>query len=151
VVFKVHLIHAHAYAKWWQMLVLFVPHQKKSFWRVSSSCMTYANVVSAPAKEHNRYMAYIITYPPNGACAFNTARTSCIRYENIFTSWGKGHKTSLDPHALGAQSWFTWFTTGQTRSPYCMIGTVLMQASSWGDESRIHITRQKDTYLLTFL
>jgi hypothetical protein len=42
---------------------------------VSSSGITYANVVSIPTKEHNRYMTYITTYPPSGAHAFNAART----------------------------------------------------------------------------
>jgi hypothetical protein len=75
-----------------KMLILYVPHQKKSFakyrWRtynewqitlipvVSSSGMTYSNVVSIPAKKHNKYMTYIITYPLSGACAFNTTRTA---------------------------------------------------------------------------
>jgi hypothetical protein len=72
------------------MLVLYVPHQKKTFakyrWRthsqwqialihvVCSNGMTYANVVSVPTKEHNRYMTYITTYPLSGAHAFNTAQ-----------------------------------------------------------------------------
>jgi hypothetical protein len=37
--------------------------------------MTYANVDSIPAKEHNRYMTYITTYPPSGAHVFDVART----------------------------------------------------------------------------
>jgi hypothetical protein len=43
---------------------------------VSSSDMTYANMVSVPTEEHNRYIAYIIIYSPSGACAFNTAWTA---------------------------------------------------------------------------
>jgi hypothetical protein len=43
---------------------------------VSSNGMTYANVVSIPAEEHNRYMIYITTYPPSGAYAFNITRTT---------------------------------------------------------------------------
>jgi hypothetical protein len=74
------------------MPVLYVPYQKKAFakykWRtynrwqltlipvVSSSSMTYANVVSVPAKEHNRYMTYITTYPLIGARTFNATRTA---------------------------------------------------------------------------
>jgi hypothetical protein len=70
--------------------VLCVPHQKKVFvnyrwctynwWQitlipiVSYSDMTYANVVSIPAEEHNRSMTYNTTYSPCGACAFNAAR-----------------------------------------------------------------------------
>jgi hypothetical protein len=38
---------------------------------VSSSGMTYANMVSVPAVEHNRYMSYITTYPPSGSHMFN--------------------------------------------------------------------------------
>jgi hypothetical protein len=69
--------------------VLRVPHQKKSFakyrrrtyswWQialipiVSSRGMTYANVVSVPANEHNRYMTYITTHLPSGAHVFNAA------------------------------------------------------------------------------
>jgi hypothetical protein len=43
---------------------------------VSSSGMTYANVVSVPTEEHNRYMTYITTYPPSGTHTFNAAWTS---------------------------------------------------------------------------
>jgi hypothetical protein len=90
-VFEVHLIHAHAYAGSWQILILYVPHQKKSLtkyrwhthnrWQiilipvVSSTSMTYANIVSIPAEEHNRYMIYIIIYPSNKARIFNAAWT----------------------------------------------------------------------------
>jgi hypothetical protein len=42
---------------------------------VSSSGMTYANVVSVPTEEHNRYMTYITTYSPSGVGAFKAART----------------------------------------------------------------------------
>jgi hypothetical protein len=38
--------------------------------------MTYINVVSVLAEEHNRYMAYITTYPPSGTRTFNTIRTA---------------------------------------------------------------------------
>jgi hypothetical protein len=38
--------------------------------------MTYANVVSVPVKEHNRYMTYITIYLPSGACAFDIAQTA---------------------------------------------------------------------------
>jgi hypothetical protein len=41
---------------------------------VSSSGMTYANMVSIPTEEHNRYMTYITNYPPSDADAFNAAR-----------------------------------------------------------------------------
>jgi hypothetical protein len=74
-----------------KMPVLCIPHQKKCFakygwhtysqWQialipvVSSSDITYANVVSILTEEHNRYMPYITTYPPSGARTFNAART----------------------------------------------------------------------------
>jgi hypothetical protein len=70
---------------------LHVPHQKKIFakyrwhthnwWQitlipvVSSSGMTYTNMISVPAEEHNRYITYITTYPPSGAHVFNVAWT----------------------------------------------------------------------------
>jgi hypothetical protein len=40
---------------------------------VSSSGMNYANVISIPIEEHNRYMINITTYPPSGTHAFNAA------------------------------------------------------------------------------
>jgi hypothetical protein len=40
---------------------------------VSSSGMTYTNVVSVLVEQHNRYMTYITTYPLSGAHAFNAA------------------------------------------------------------------------------
>jgi hypothetical protein len=71
------------------MPVLNVHHQKKSFakyrwhmynrWQivlttiVSSSGMTYANVVSVPIEKIHVYMTSITTYPPSGARAFNAA------------------------------------------------------------------------------
>jgi hypothetical protein len=42
---------------------------------VSSSGITYANMVSIPAEDHNRYMTYITTYSPSDAHAFNAAWT----------------------------------------------------------------------------
>jgi hypothetical protein len=43
---------------------------------VSSSGTTYANVVSIPAEEHNRYMTYNITYPRSGTHVFNVVWTA---------------------------------------------------------------------------
>jgi hypothetical protein len=40
---------------------------------VSSSGMTYANVVSIPIEKIHVYMTSITTYPPSGARAFNAA------------------------------------------------------------------------------
>jgi hypothetical protein len=70
-----------------KMLVLYVPHQKKSFtkyrwWQitlipvVSSNGMTYTNVVSVPTKKSQIYMSYITTYLPSGVYVFNIARAS---------------------------------------------------------------------------
>jgi hypothetical protein len=53
------------YSRWWITLILIV----------NSSGMTYTNMASIPAEEHNRYMTYITTYPPSGVCVFNAART----------------------------------------------------------------------------
>jgi hypothetical protein len=67
----------------------YVPHQKKSSPNidglrmvggevklipvVSSSGMTYADVVSVPIEKHNRYITHIITYPLSGTHVFNAA------------------------------------------------------------------------------
>jgi hypothetical protein len=87
-----------------KILVLYVPHQKKSFakyrwhtynrWQitlisvVSSSGMTYTNVVSIPAEEHNRYI-----YPHTSSLILQVAPVRltlygqhCMHYENVFTS-----------------------------------------------------------------
>jgi hypothetical protein len=56
----------HTYSRWQIALIPIV----------SSSGMTYRNMVSVPAEEHNRYMTYITTYPPSGAHAFNAEWTS---------------------------------------------------------------------------
>jgi hypothetical protein len=75
------------------MSVIYVPHRNKSFgkyrWRmynqwqitlmsvVSSSGMTYENVVSVPAEEHNWYIiTYITPYPLSATRAFNDAWTT---------------------------------------------------------------------------
>jgi hypothetical protein len=74
------------------MWVLYVPHQKKTFakyrWRlhswwqialipvVSSNGITYANEVSVPAEDHNRYKTCITTYPPSSIHAFNAVWTT---------------------------------------------------------------------------
>jgi hypothetical protein len=115
---------------------------------VNSKWYDLLSMVSIPAKNTTDiYMAYNTTYPPSGARALNTAWTT-LHYENVFLSWGRDHKTSLGPHTLGARS---WLVARQTHNPYCMIGTVLKQTSSWGDGSGIHITQREDTYLLTML
>jgi hypothetical protein len=90
-VFKVRFLMQYECMMPYNMSDLYIPYQKKSspnidgvrilsgkialILVVSSSGITYANVVSVPAEEHNRYMTCITTYLPSGACAFNTART----------------------------------------------------------------------------
>jgi hypothetical protein len=125
------------YSRWWITLILVV----------SSSGMTYANVVSIPTEEHNRNIWHTSWLIPQVVPVRLTLHRQCrIHYENVFTSWGSDHKTSLGPHALGARS---WLIAQWTRNPYRTIGAVLKQTSSWGDLFGIHITRLEDTYLLT--
>jgi hypothetical protein len=88
-------------------LVLYVPHQKKSFaqyiWRrysrwqialipvVSSSGMTYANVGSVPTEKHNIYDIHYHLSPTH----LTLCGQRCICYKNVFMSCGSGHKTFL--------------------------------------------------------
>jgi hypothetical protein len=84
--------------------IIYVPHQKKSFvkyrWRtynrwqftlipvVSSSGMTYANVVSVPTEKHNRYRynhtSPLIPQVTHVRLMLHEQR--CICYKNVFTS-----------------------------------------------------------------
>jgi hypothetical protein len=137
-IIKVHLIHAHAYVRSWQISVIYVPHQKKSFakyrWRtynwwqitlipvVSSNDMTYVNMVSIPAEEHNRYMTYIITYPSSGIRAFNAARTALHTLREHIHVLNKRPQDNPRSHALGVRS---WPVAQQTRNLYRTIRTVL--------------------------
>jgi hypothetical protein len=93
------------------------------------------------------YMTYITTCPPSGAHAFYTAQTVLHTLQeriHVLQKWPQDIPRSL--LALGTRSWLvTWWTC----NPYHMIGTVLKQASSWGDGSWIRITWREDTYLLT--
>jgi hypothetical protein len=89
-VFKVRFLMQYECMMPYNMSVLYVPHQKKRLtkyrWRaysrwentlipiVSSNGMTYANVITVPTEEHNRYMTYTTTYPPCDVHAFNVAR-----------------------------------------------------------------------------
>jgi hypothetical protein len=109
---------------------------------------TYSNVVSVPVENTIDIYNHISPPIPQVAPVRLTLHGQrCIHYENIFTSCRRDYKTFLSPYTLGARSWpVAW----PTRSPYHMIETVLKQASSSGDEFGIHITRRKDTYLLTF-
>jgi hypothetical protein len=50
---------------------------------VSSSGMTYTNMVSIPTEEHNRYMTYITNYPSSGADTFNAARPTLHTLQDI--------------------------------------------------------------------
>jgi hypothetical protein len=96
--------------------VLYIPHQNKSFakyrWRtysrwqitlifiVSSSGMTYTNMVSIPTEEHNRYMTYITTYPPSGAYAFNVAWTALHTLQeriHVLRKWPQDNPRSPHP------------------------------------------------------
>jgi hypothetical protein len=147
------------------MSVLSVPHQKRktfatyrwcthSPWQfalilmVSSNETTYAIMISIPTEEHNIHIWHTSPLIPQVASTLLTlCGQRCIRYKNVFTSWGRDQKTSIGPHALGAR---TWLVAWQTRSPYHTIGTIIKQASSWGDRSKIHITRREETYILTF-
>jgi hypothetical protein len=114
---------------------------------VSSNDMTYETWLVYVQK--STIYIYIHTSPliPQVAPMHLTLHGQrCISYNNILTSWGRDHKTFLGPHAPGAWS---WPVARQTRYPYHTIGTVLNQTSSWGDWSRVHITRGEDTYILT--
>jgi hypothetical protein len=157
-VFKVHLIHAHVYAKSWYMSVLYIPHQKQkltkyrwctcSQWQialihvVSSTGMTYANMVSVSVEKDNIHIHTSPLIPQVASTHLTLRGQHCIRYENVFTSWGSDHKTSLGPHTLGARS---WLLAQRTHNLYHTIGTVLKQTLSWGDGTGIHITRREDT------
>jgi hypothetical protein len=115
---------------------------------ISSSVMTYANLVSIPAKEHNIHIWYTSPLIPEVVpMHLMLHKQRCIHYENVFMYWGRDNKTSLGLHDLGAR---LWPVARQTRKPYRMIGTILKQTLSWGNGSGIHITRRADTYLLTF-
>jgi hypothetical protein len=142
-VLNVHLIYTHAYARSWQMMILCVSHQKKSLPNIYGICvvggkshsspllvltrLSYANVVSVPAKEHNIHIAYITTYPPSGAYAFNTAWTALHMLRECI------HVLKKRPHDI----------LRSTRLKCAVMTSRLMDthASSWGDGSRIHITR----------
>jgi hypothetical protein len=91
------------------MLILYVPHQKKSFakyiWRthsrwqtalvpvVSPSGMTYVNMVSVPAEEHHIHMhtsPLILQVMPT---YLMLRGQHCIHYKNVFMCCGSDHKT----------------------------------------------------------
>jgi cytochrome c oxidase subunit IV len=116
---------------------------------VNSNGLTYTIVVSVSTENTTDIYNHISPLILQVASVHLTMRGHhCIYYENIFTSCRRDHKKLLGPHALSARLRpVTW----QTRNPYYTIGTVLKQASSWGDGSGIHNTRREKTYLLTFL
>jgi hypothetical protein len=105
-VFNVHLIYAHAYARSWQNTSLCVPHQMKSLtkyrwhtynrWQIaliiasSSSDLTYKMWLAYLQK----IIIYITTYPPSCACAFNTARTA------VHTLWERIHVLRKRPQDI---------------------------------------------------
>jgi hypothetical protein len=93
------------------------------------------------------YMKYITTYPPSDAHAFNNMWTTLHTLQDhihVSRKWPQDIPRSL--LTLGTRS---WLVARWTRSPYCMIGTVLKQVSCWGDGFGIHITWREDAYLLT--
>jgi hypothetical protein len=148
------------------MSVLSVPHQKKklllhiggvrivggnSHWTLWLTLTIRFTETWLVYQQKSTIYIYICTHtspliPQVASVCLTLHGQCCIRYENVFTTWGRDHKTFLGPHALGARS---WPVARQTRNLYLTIGTVLKQASSWGNKSEIHITRQKNTYLLT--
>jgi hypothetical protein len=95
---------------------------------VSSSGMTYANVVSVPVEKHNIHVTYITTYPPSDTHVFNTAWTAlhmlqeCI---HVLQKWPQDILGSL--LTSGTQS---SLVARRTRSPYRTIGIILKQTSS---------------------
>jgi hypothetical protein len=85
----------HTYNRW---QITFIPI-------VSSSSMTYATWLAHMQKStiHIWHTSPLI---PQVASVRLTLHERCrIHYENIFTSWGRDHKTSLDPHVIGTWSW----------------------------------------------
>jgi hypothetical protein len=106
---------------------------------VSSSWMTYANVVSVPAEEQNIHIWHTsLLIPQVVPMRLTLCWQRCIRQKNIFTSCGSGHKTFpglYSPHD-GLQS--------LSHDRGCPQAT-----PSWGDGFRIHITRREEAYLLT--
>jgi hypothetical protein len=145
------------------MPVLYVPHHKKivpnidgarivggkshsSLWLVLAEWLTQTWLVYM--QKSTIYMTYITIYPPSGAHAFNAAWTALHTLQEriqVLRKWPQDVPSSL--LALGTQS---WLVARRTRNPYRTIGTVLKQASPWGDGSGILITRREETYLLTF-
>jgi hypothetical protein len=88
-VFKVRFLMQYECMMSCNISDLYISHQKKKGakyrWRtwentlipvVSSTGITYANVVSVPTEENNKYMTCITTYLPSGTHAFNAARTT---------------------------------------------------------------------------
>jgi hypothetical protein len=70
----------------------------------------------------------------------------CLRHKDVFTSCGSGHKTipcPYSPWVRGRDS------LHDGRQPLPHDTHFLKQTSPCGIGARIHITRHKDTYLLT--
>jgi hypothetical protein len=67
-------------------------------------------------------MTYIITYPPSGACVFNTAWTALHTLRKHIHVLRKRPQDIPRSHTLDARS---WPVARQTRNPYHMIQTVL--------------------------
>jgi hypothetical protein len=118
-----------------------------SSWLVLAEWLTEAWLVYL--QKSTIYMTYITTYTPSGAHMFNAAWTTLHMLHkgiHVLRKWPQNIPRSL--HTLVTWSWLVaWWI----RSPYRMIENVLKQDSSWGDAYGIHITWQKDTYLLTLM
>jgi hypothetical protein len=91
------------------MSVQYVPHQKEklaqyirrtySQWQivlirvVSSTEMTYTNVVSVTAEKHNIHIHASPLIPYVATMHLTLRGQRCIRYKNVFTSYRCGDKT----------------------------------------------------------
>jgi hypothetical protein len=139
-VFKICFLMQYECMMSYNMLVLYVPHQKKKLSNIDGICIiggnshsslwivltrqSYAIVVSVPAEEHNRYIfIYIATYPPSDVHVFNVVWTSLhMLWERIHVLQKWPQDIPRPPHVLGARS---WLIAQRTRNPYHTIGIVL--------------------------
>jgi hypothetical protein len=75
--------------RWWQIALIPL---------VSSSGMTFANMVSVPTEEHNIPIHTSPLIPQVMPTRLTLRGHRCIRYKNVFTSIGSDHKTFLGLH-----------------------------------------------------
>jgi hypothetical protein len=120
-VFKVHFLMQYECMMSCIMLILYIPRQKKKVikyrWRTYSRWqITLIPVVSSSVWLMQMWLPYLqkstinIWYTSSlilqvALMHLTLHGQRCIRYENVLTSWGRDHKTSQGPHALGARSW----------------------------------------------